>query len=296
MWEYLNFISSTGGVLKYRKFSRPLRLYNMPKDVEKGKSVVETIEENPTPKTSPSLQHPGNEAPTEKKPILLRVIRFLQDQWFLITLAILIAIASQHQVPKEHQKLKTTIVAYLCVSIIFFLTGCTLKTQVLIDNYTRWKIHLFVQIQSFFVTSAIMFGVVAAAGTKKDFMDPGLLVGMILTGCVATTISSNVVMTGQAKGNQALTVVESTIGNFLGPFLTPALFKGVLANFLVIFLFQLELIVCKLIQARGLGIQKFYLWNPVDTTHFTDGCSSNLACPSLFQWWATPHSCEIIWH
>ena len=54
-------------------------------------------------------------------------------------------------------------------------------------------------------------------------MDPGLLVGMILMGCVPTTISSNVVMTGQADGNQALTVVESTLGNFLGPFVTPLL-------------------------------------------------------------------------
>jgi sodium/bile acid cotransporter 7 len=37
-------------------------------------------------------------------------------------------------------------------------------------------------------------------------------------------------MTGQAHGNQALTVVESTVGNFLGPFLTPLLFKAYLAN------------------------------------------------------------------
>jgi sodium/bile acid cotransporter 7 len=198
----------------------------MSNDVEKGKTIIETTEEKVTTRTSPIQPQTDHETTPKKKPLVLRIVRFLQDQWFLITLAILIAIASQHQVPLSHQKLKTTIVAYLCVSVIFFLTGCTLKTQVLIDNYARWKIHLFVQIQSFFVTSAIMFGVVAAAATKRDFMDPGLLVGMILTGCVATTISSNVVMTGQAKGNQALTVVESTIGNFLGPFLTPALFKG----------------------------------------------------------------------
>ena len=138
----------------------------------------------------------------------------------------MIIIASQVQVPKEHQKTKTVVVAYLCVSVIFFLTGCTLKTQTLIDNYAKWKIHLFVQFQCFIITSTIMFGIVSAAASNKDFMDPGLLVGMILTGCVATTISSNVVMTGQAHGNQALTVVESTIGNFLGPFLTPFLFKA----------------------------------------------------------------------
>jgi sodium/bile acid cotransporter 7 len=47
---------------------------------------------------------------------------------------------------------------------------------------------------------------------------------------VATTISSNVVMTGDAHGNQALTVVQSTVGNALGPFLTPLLFKAYTSN------------------------------------------------------------------
>jgi len=56
-------------------------------------------------------------------------------------------------------------------------------------------------------------------------MDPWLLVGVTFVSCVPTTISSNVVMTRQAHGNTALTVVQSTLGNFLGPFLTPALFS-----------------------------------------------------------------------
>ena len=54
-------------------------------------------------------------------------------------------------------------------------------------------------------------------------MDPGLLVGLIFLGCVATTMSSNVVMTRQAHGNSALTVVQTTLGNFIGVFISPAL-------------------------------------------------------------------------
>ena len=75
------------------------------------------------------------------------------------------------------------------------------------------------------MTSAIVFGVVAAAGTNENFMDPALLVGMIFLGSVPTTLSSNVVMTGQAHGNTALTVVQTTIGNFVGPFVSPLLVK-----------------------------------------------------------------------
>lgn len=150
---------------------------------------------------------------------------FLIDQWFLLALGCLVLLSSQVQVPASQQGKKEIVVTYLCVAVIFFVTGCTLPTQVLMQNYSRWKIHLFVQIQSFLMTSAVTYGVVSLCATNQNFMDPGLLVGMIFTGCVPTTISSNIVMTRQAHGNTALTVVQSTLGNLLGPFLSPLLLQ-----------------------------------------------------------------------
>jgi sodium/bile acid cotransporter 7 len=139
------------------------------------------------------------------------VLWYFKDQWFLLALGVLIAIASQFQVPASRQQLKETVVTYLCVSIIFLMTGCTLPTRTLIQNYSRWKLHFFVQVQCFLMTSAILFGVVSAAATNKNFMDPGLLIGelirtafldletdedegLIFSGCIPTTISSNVVV------------------------------------------------------------------------------------------------------
>ena len=138
--------------------------------------------------------------------------RLLLQQWFLVALGILIAISSQVQVPVSQQAIKETVVTYLCVSVIFFITGCTLPTRVLLDNYSRWKLHLFVQLQCFLMTSAIAFGIVSATASNPKFMNPAVLVGILFTGCVPTTISSNVVMTKQANGNTALTTVQSTIG------------------------------------------------------------------------------------
>lgn len=159
-----------------------------------------------------------------KRPEWLNIIlTTLQDQWFLIGIGIVITIASQVQVPKAQQEIKETVTTYLMVAIIFFFTGCTLDTRVLIQNYSRWRVHIFVQVQCFLVTSALAFGVVSATATNRDFMDPGLLVGLIFLGCVATTMSSNVVMTRQAHGNSALTVVQTTLGNFIGVFISPAL-------------------------------------------------------------------------
>lgn len=68
-----------------------------------------------------------------------------------------------------------------------------------------------------------MFGVVSLTALNKQFMDSGLLIGLVFFSCVPTTIASNVVMTGQAKGNTELTVVQTSIGNFIGVFLSPAL-------------------------------------------------------------------------
>ena len=152
------------------------------------------------------------------------------DQWFLLALGCLVLISSQAQVARSQQHKKAIIVTYLCVAVIFIITGCTLPTNVLLDNYKKWKIHLFVQIQCFLVTSAIVFAVVSLCATSRTFMDAGLLLGLIFMGCVPTTISSNVVMTKQAHGNQALTVVQSTLGNFLGPFITPILVEMYVAQ------------------------------------------------------------------
>jgi sodium/bile acid cotransporter 7 len=231
--------TGTGDAQKYgslnQQESQPPHTPNRIETEDLEKNATVSHQEHRDEISPVEAKTPGisGQSPTEsKKPknFIVSVLLFLKEQWFLVTMALLIIIASQVQVPQKQQKMKSLVVSYLCTAIIFLVTGFGIKTRTLIDNLAKIKIHLWVQIQSFLLTSAIMFGVVSAAASNKNFMDPGLLVGMILTGCVATTISSNVVMTGQAHGTQALTVVQSTLGNFLSPFLTPLLFKAYLST------------------------------------------------------------------
>jgi len=156
---------------------------------------------------------------------LLAIKWFVLDQYFLFGFALIVIIASQVQVPKSQQSTKETVIIYTFITIIFLITGLTLPTKILIQNYAKWKVHIFVQLQSYLMTSAIVFAVVTLTAINHHFMDAGLLVGLIFMGCVPTTISSNIVMTRRAHGNDALTVVQSTIGNVLGPFLTPLLLQ-----------------------------------------------------------------------
>jgi sodium/bile acid cotransporter 7 len=98
---------------------------------------------------------------------------FIIDQWFLIAMAIIILISSQVQVPEARQQTKRTVVTYLSVSVIFFINGCTFPTQVLIENYMRWKLHLFVQLQCYLVTSAAAFAIVSLCATNPNFSKYG---------------------------------------------------------------------------------------------------------------------------
>ena len=174
--------------------------------------------------------------------VLNAVLWFVKDQWFLCAIAIVIIIASQVQVPLDQQQVKQVTVSYLSgkhpkflikrrnpnsnqVSIIFFIAGCTLDTKTLIHNYAKWKHHLFIQGQCFLMVSALAFAVVSLTATNHTFMDPWLLIGLIFNGCQPTAMASNVLFTRQSHGNTTLTVVETTIGNLIGPFITPVLIK-----------------------------------------------------------------------
>ncbi|OAK94443.1 hypothetical protein IQ06DRAFT_85086 [Phaeosphaeriaceae sp. SRC1lsM3a] len=162
---------------------------------------------------------------------LLELLKwFVQDQWFLLAMAVVILLASQVQVPASRQRTKRTVITYLSVSVIFFINGCTLDTSVLLANSKRWKLHAFVQLQCYLVCSAATFGIVSLCATNPNFMDPWLLIGFLFVGSAPTTMNSNVVMTRQAHGNTALTVVQSVIGQFLCPFLTPIILQMYLSS------------------------------------------------------------------
>lgn len=101
-------------------------------------------------------------------------------------MGVLIAISSQVQVPPSKQPLKQNIINHLNVAVIFFINGCTTPTPVLAENLSRWKVHIFVQMQSYLLTSAITFGVISATAVDKEFMDEYLLIGVLVLGCLPT--------------------------------------------------------------------------------------------------------------
>lgn len=157
---------------------------------------------------------------------LNRFLDLCVDQWFFIGLAVFVALAHSYpNVAKHHGHIRLEYtIGYLAVAIIFFGSGLSMSTKLLMLNMANWRVHFTVLSLSFLITSSIIYGI--CCGIKllhNDAIDNWMLVGLIVTATCPTTVASNVVMTKKADGNDLLTLCEVFIGNLLGAFITPAL-------------------------------------------------------------------------
>lgn len=158
--------------------------------------------------------------------IVGKVLSFLLAQWFFVILGVFVALA--HLYPnfaKQGGTIRAEYsIEYGAVAVIFLISGLSMSSHDLLVNALHWRAHFTVLSQSFLITSAIIFGVVSGIrACHNGDIDEWLLVGMIVTHACPTTVSSNVVMTKQAHGNDVLTLCEVFIGNILGAFITPLL-------------------------------------------------------------------------
>ncbi|KAK8104401.1 uncharacterized protein PG998_011434, partial [Apiospora kogelbergensis] len=144
-----------------------------------------------------------------------------RDQWFIITLLILILVASQVQAPD--QQLRKTVVQYSTVTVIFLVNGCTVSTEVLLRSLRLWHLHIVIQCGCFLFTSATALAVVQAAASRTRSVDAAVLNGFVIMGCLPTALSFNVIMTKKANGNDALTLTESVLGGLIAPALSTVL-------------------------------------------------------------------------
>ncbi|XP_071087621.1 sodium/bile acid cotransporter 7-B-like isoform X2 [Haliotis cracherodii] len=140
----------------------------------------------------------------------MSLLRSAIQNWFLIGIVLVIILAKvSPNIGAKGGFLKPEVtVKYIGVSIIFFNSGLSLKTEKLTAALCQVNVHLFVQCFTFIVIPFLLHIVVLLLQTSP--LEAHLLDGLRLLSCMPPPVSSAVLLTKAAGGNE-------------GVFITPAL-------------------------------------------------------------------------
>lgn len=89
------------------------------------------------------------------------------------------------------------------VIVIFLISGMSLRTQTLAKTVIRIRLHILIQAINLVVIPFFVFGLVLLLLSVHVHLNSLLLIGVVIAASTPTTVSSNVVMTKNAKGNEA---------------------------------------------------------------------------------------------
>ena len=150
------------------------------------------------------------------------MLRWIITNWFLVAVvAVLLLAWAVPDLGRSAGWLHLDQLRDILVVGIFLITGLTLRTRELGASLGQWRLHLAVHVSVFAVVPALFYLLVIAL--RATGMPDTLLVGMMILGCLPTTIASCTIMTKEAGGNLPAALFNATTTNILGVFITPLL-------------------------------------------------------------------------
>lgn len=106
------------------------------------------------------------------------------------------------------------------IAVVFFLHGARLSREAVIRGIVHWRLHLTILAATFVLFPALTVGMTLLPAWITP---PELAAGLILLGCLPSTIQSSIAFVGIARGNVAAAVASASASNLIGVFLTPLL-------------------------------------------------------------------------
>eukprot|EP00730_Choanoeca_flexa_P006482 TRINITY_DN12161_c1_g2_i3.p1 TRINITY_DN12161_c1_g2~~TRINITY_DN12161_c1_g2_i3.p1 ORF type:complete len:380 (+),score=47.51 TRINITY_DN12161_c1_g2_i3:65-1204(+) len=154
----------------------------------------------------------------------MELLSFVRKHWFLIGLVAVIVLAHLNpQIGKKGGILKPEwTVKYGAVFLIFFNSGLTLRSEDLKAAALQVRVHTVIQGFTLMLVPVAMMVLVQVLQNATSIA-PSLLKGLLVLGCMPPPVSSAVILTKAAGGNDAAAIFNSAFGSFLGIFVTPAL-------------------------------------------------------------------------
>ncbi|KAF7732092.1 hypothetical protein EC973_006347 [Apophysomyces ossiformis] len=149
----------------------------------------------------------------------------LKKYWFLLGLLFVIILAWKFpDVARKGGYVRAEwSIKWGAVIVIFFISGLSLRTRTLAQTILRIRLHLLIQVINLVIIPFFVFGLVLVFFYLRMSINSLLLIGVVIAASTPTTVSSNVVMTKNANGNEASALMNAALGNVLGIFVSPAL-------------------------------------------------------------------------
>ena len=155
----------------------------------------------------------------------------LKKNWFLVSIVVVILLARYEPWigAKDGPLMPEITVKYLAVFIIFFNSGLSIKTEEFSRAFYQLETHAFIQLFTLcFIPLFVKFLIPFL--TKLGILEQ-LLTGFQVVACMPPPVSSAVILTKAAEGNEAVAIFNSAFGSFLGIFVTPMLLLQLVGKF-----------------------------------------------------------------
>lgn len=151
----------------------------------------------------------------------MKLNSILKGQGF--TLALIGAVVAAVLFPDPGAKggiLKTEVSIKALVALTFLIQGLSLPTRQILGSAAKIKLHAFCQLSNFVLAPIAMLGLLAIFG---NFLHEAIFMGAVYLSALPATISSAIILTGNADGDSSAALFSTTLSNALGVFATPIL-------------------------------------------------------------------------
>jgi sodium/bile acid cotransporter 7 len=148
----------------------------------------------------------------------------LKPDWYLI-LIILMGVAATVLPVRGSAADAMGWVTRVAIGVVFFLHGARLSREAVIRGLVHWRLHLVILAATFAAFPLLTLGL---ASLPSWITPPELAAGLILVGCLPSTIQSSIAFVGVARGNVPAAVAAASASNILGVFVTPLLIGALL--------------------------------------------------------------------